>query len=361
MNLPSSEMTGLGHKKKLHDEGFDVSVVMATYNGSAHILEQLESLAGQTIMPQELVVCDDCSSDNTIEILNDFRSKAPFPVKVISNEKNLGFGDNFLKAASLAHSQWVAFCDQDDIWPQEKLATVKAAAEANPGAVLISHPSKILRDGVETGEVVGPASPGLYPPLSQDPFLVENGHCLIFKRLLLEVLDTADRPYSVHKKHIRMPHDDWITFLGTCLGDNVVLAEALVLYRMHSKNTSEAAVRKSGLSEYLRRGVLINETLISSLAKATRERADQLDRVISAEAQIMHNAEAAATYYRRLSKHADLRAKLWTENKFISRLTLITRLVVQGAYFGHKRGGLGVKEGIKDLAFGTLVRAKVSG
>ena len=63
---------------------------MATYNGAAHIQQQLESFLSQTYPPDEVVVCDDCSTDETIEILESFRESAPFTVAIHRNEKNLG-------------------------------------------------------------------------------------------------------------------------------------------------------------------------------------------------------------------------------------------------------------------------------
>src|SRR5690349_15385572 len=101
-----------------------ISVAMATYNGAPFLPEQLQSLAAQTLPPFELVVCDDGSTDRTIQILREFATSAPFPVRIHENSERLGFGDNFLKAAALCQGDWIAFCDQDDIWLPHKLETV---------------------------------------------------------------------------------------------------------------------------------------------------------------------------------------------------------------------------------------------
>src|SRR5580698_5355366 len=78
-----------------------VSIAMATYNGARYVGEQLESLARQTVLPTELVVTDDNSTDNTVDIVTAFATKAPFPVHIEKNPKRLGYRDNFMKAVSL--------------------------------------------------------------------------------------------------------------------------------------------------------------------------------------------------------------------------------------------------------------------
>src|SRR5664280_13480 len=103
----------------------NISIAMATYNGERFIREQLDSLARQTYLPCELIVSDDGSTDRTLEIVEDFAKSAPFSVRAYRNEQNLGYADNFLKAASLCDGEWIAFCDQDDVWFDNKLARVR--------------------------------------------------------------------------------------------------------------------------------------------------------------------------------------------------------------------------------------------
>src|SRR3712207_5126028 len=99
-----------------------VSVVMATYNGAEFISEQLRSLATQTRLPDELVVSDDGSSDATIDIVREFGQNAPFPVVVRQNQRKLGYGENVLTAASLGTGDYIAVCDQVDVWHPDNVA-----------------------------------------------------------------------------------------------------------------------------------------------------------------------------------------------------------------------------------------------
>jgi glycosyltransferase involved in cell wall biosynthesis len=86
-----------------------ISIAMTTYNGERFLEEQLRSLTEQTTLPNELVVCDDGSTDRTPEILAQFAKRASFPVRIVINNHRLGWRENFLKAASLYNSDYIAF------------------------------------------------------------------------------------------------------------------------------------------------------------------------------------------------------------------------------------------------------------
>lgn len=99
-----------------------VSVAMATYNGEEYIAKQLNSIVTQSIIPEEIVICDDCSKDQTVEIVNDFVKRYPtITWKLIQNEKNLGYIKNFFNAISHTTGDIIILSDQDDIWDKEKV------------------------------------------------------------------------------------------------------------------------------------------------------------------------------------------------------------------------------------------------
>ena len=102
-----------------------ISVAMCTYNGEKYLREQLESIALQTRLPAELVICDDRSTDSTSEIIRNFADSAPFPVRFNLNPVNLGgatkgITKNFEQASRLCTGDLIAFCDQDDVWLPKK-------------------------------------------------------------------------------------------------------------------------------------------------------------------------------------------------------------------------------------------------
>jgi glycosyltransferase involved in cell wall biosynthesis len=102
-----------------------VSVALCTYNGEKYIYEQLQSIAAQTLLPGEVIICDDLSTDNTIAEIERFKtSKPPFSIQVYTNSSKAGITANFFRAISLCQGEFIALCDQDDVWLPEKLATM---------------------------------------------------------------------------------------------------------------------------------------------------------------------------------------------------------------------------------------------
>jgi glycosyltransferase involved in cell wall biosynthesis len=97
-----------------------ISIALITYNGENYIRELLDSIIAQTIQDYELVVCDDCSFDSTLSILDEYAQKDN-RIKVYKNEKNIGFLKNIEKAIKLCRGEFIALADQDDIWEKEHL------------------------------------------------------------------------------------------------------------------------------------------------------------------------------------------------------------------------------------------------
>ena len=97
-----------------------VSIILATYNGATFIREQIDSLLAQTYPLKEIIIQDDGSTDDTVSICEDYAQRCPI-VHFSVNEHQLGFNQNFKSMAMKATGDFVAFCDQDDIWFPEKI------------------------------------------------------------------------------------------------------------------------------------------------------------------------------------------------------------------------------------------------
>ena len=78
----------------------NISVAMTTYNGSEYLLSQLDSIAAQTLLPEEIIICDDCSSDETINIIEQHQLFKI--IKLYVNEHRIGIVENFKKATALS-------------------------------------------------------------------------------------------------------------------------------------------------------------------------------------------------------------------------------------------------------------------
>lgn len=101
-----------------------ISIIMPAYNASENILETLDSIKKQTYQNWELIVVNDCSSDNTIELVSHFAEQVPNTVKIITNETNLGVSESRNVAVSNASGLWLALLDSDDIWLPNHLETL---------------------------------------------------------------------------------------------------------------------------------------------------------------------------------------------------------------------------------------------
>jgi glycosyltransferase involved in cell wall biosynthesis len=218
-----------------------ISIALATYNGERYLKEQLESYVKQTLLPYELVACDDASSDSTVAIVEEFSKTAPFPVRVFRNEKNLGFINNFSLAASLCHGDYIAFSDQDDIWLPDKLEVccrrMKMAEEMyGPDIPLLVHSDLCLID--EENHVIAPSHMRVkrWKHNAVDPLrtlLVQNyvsGCTMLCNRPLIKK--------SLPFPDVLMNHDGWVSMIAASTGKIFFIPEATLLYRQHENNVT---------------------------------------------------------------------------------------------------------------------------
>jgi glycosyltransferase involved in cell wall biosynthesis len=238
------------------------SVALATYNGERFLADQLASLAEQTVLPHELVVHDDGSTDGTLGILADFERASPFPVRVTRGEGRLGFADASLAAARACTGDLVALCDQDDVFLRHKLERC-AAASAEPDVLVVLHSSRVVDERLEPTGRLYPAIPRteVVPPLASDPWLAVRGMSMVVDARVVRLGASAPRPPSHYLEGEPMHHDEWLYALARALGSVAFLSEPLALYRQHGANVTRipgrlARIRDSfstGWAYYARR------------------------------------------------------------------------------------------------------------
>ena len=197
-----------------------ISVVMCTFNGAKYLAEQLDSILAQSYSNIEIIVVDDCSTDNTFEILKNYQSKDP-RIQVFQNSKNIGFVQNFSKAISLATGDYIALADQDDIWKPYKLE--KFANEIQNHSLIYSDAILIAPDGQSLNRELTRPNDHLVSGHCNQAFLFKNcvsGNTLMFKRELLQ--------YILPIPNVSF-HDIWIAFIASSLGTIAYTEEALVV------------------------------------------------------------------------------------------------------------------------------------
>jgi glycosyltransferase involved in cell wall biosynthesis len=217
-----------------------ISIAMTTYNGARYLRDQLNSLASQSLKPVELVVCDDQSGDDTISILESFAAEAPFEVRIIPNEQRLGYTQNFIKAASLCKGTLIAFCDQDDIWEDEKLGVVSDHFMGCDD-LLVSHDYSVFFEDSR------PQIPSYFQHLAlsgRTPVVNLKGCSLIFRRKLIELAGWPDASST-------WSHDMWVCFTALLFAKRGYLNQPLIRHRIHGKNTSGWVKGKAGRQRLL--------------------------------------------------------------------------------------------------------------
>jgi glycosyltransferase involved in cell wall biosynthesis len=329
-----------------------VSVALATFNGERFLREQLASLISQTRPPDELVVCDDGSTDATIALLDAFAATAPFRVRIFRNKDRLGYRDNFLQAAKLCDGQLIAYCDQDDVWLPPKLERcVDAFTVPEPPSAIVHSYAVVDQTLVSLG-FDGPkfARPGRVAPADCPLFAAHNGSALCFDRRLLALAPTLDRPEDVHAQ-APMSHDKWILFLAAAANGIHVLPERLMLYRQHGGNLAGAGtgdiasrvhrIETADYGHYLR---------LSRLADERAVVIEQIGRTPDMGPAERGPATDRGRSYRTASQALRRRAGLYAPGRTMRwRSGHLARLAADRCYSATRHGGLGIRALTKDL------------
>lgn len=339
-----------------------VSVVMATYNGARFLPEQLDSLVRQTVLPFELVVGDDGSTDGTVDLLERFRRVAPFPVTIIQNQPRLGYGQNYLNAASSARGSFIAFCDQDDVWREDKLAAALQALSARPGALFV-HAARVID---EAGQPLGVFSQGIEsvdvrPPLTHRPWSVYYGFSMVFERSLLTWIDPSERGRHTFEHDGLLSHDLWVYFLGTGLTEAILDPRPLVDYRRHGANATPDVNRRTFRAWTSSLGVAASRELRRDAIAAHRTALlDRLSRSADDEG-LRRRAAAASEHWARITAHEAARLQLYTERSSVRRAYRYLLLLASGAYGPAASAGQGSRLALKDLLAGVLALRRTDG
>jgi glycosyltransferase involved in cell wall biosynthesis len=212
-----------------------LSVALCTFEGARFLEAQLESLASQSRLPDELVACDDGSRDGTASILEAFARRAPFPVRVVVNNATLGSTANFEKAIGLCSGDLIATCDQDDAWMPEKIARTLAVFAEDPRLGLVFTDAEVV------GENLSPLGHRLWDAVGFGPGLrrlVREDRA--FEALLRQWIVTgATMTFRAAHRALVLPiprawvHDAWIALLVAAVVPLGLLEEPTIRYRQH--------------------------------------------------------------------------------------------------------------------------------
>lgn len=249
-----------------------LSVAMCTHNGAGYLREQLASIAAQHRLPTELVICDDVSTDGTLEILAAFRRDASFTVKVVRNASRLGSTRNFDQALRLCAGEIIAFSDQDDVWRPDKLAALEDALVSGAGVAL------------SNAEIVDSGGRPLGYDLWTSAGFSNRRRARVQRGEAFEVLLGCNFAYGntmafwskFRDAVLPIPacwgHDMWTALIIASQAPVALVPQMLIKYRQHRGQQVANRATRRGLLERARQSVSIDaddctyETLLYSLA-----------------------------------------------------------------------------------------------
>lgn len=266
-----------------------VSVIMAAYKGAGLIGETIESVLKQSFQDFELVVVDDCSPDNTLEVLHSFDDPR---IRVIASRINQGPVKTRNLAMANARGRYFAGLDQDDICLPHRFATQVAYLDANPDVALVAAAADLLEGGkVRPGKFRGPTTPEMIR------WHLHFGNPLVWSSVMMRA-DAARKLDPITRPEILFAEDFDLYHRIGLIGRVARIDEPLLLYRIHPGGVSKA----------------FNETMIASACKALQDVYTPIFGADSEEAAnlvIMHLSEGTAVHDRAtLEKLARVIARL---------------------------------------------------
>lgn len=325
-----------------------ISVALCTYNGAQYLQDQLDSVSTQTRPPDELVVCDDASRDDTVAMVKEFAVRVAFPVRVVCNVVNVGSTKNFERAIALCDGDIIALCDQDDVWKRHKLRTLEAAFLHSECAVIAASDADLVdADGRPTGarlwDAVG------FTPRLRAQFHAGDGLRVLMHRTCLTGATMAFRT-ELRGDVLPIPadwvHDAWIALIGSALGGIALIDEPLVAYRQHPR-------QQIGAGGGGPTGLMSQVSAASRLTAEHFERlAGQFEAVAAALRTLgprVRDRDAAALLALHAT-HLRMRGQVRARPRY-SRGPAVVRELIRGNYGRFGVGFLGWKSIAADLLF----------
>jgi hypothetical protein len=319
-----------------------LSIALCTCNGAAYLPDQLASIAAQTRLPDELVVRDDASEDDTPSIVDAFAARVPFPVRLTRNAERLGSIRNFDGAIAACSGDLIALSDQDDLWRADKLAVIERRFVDHPGVGMVFSDADLV-DAALT-----PVGVRLWARVGFDqrrqrfwrdrgalaalvPGRIVTGATMAFRSSFRPLV--LPTPGGIAP----MIHDGWIALAIAAVAGVAFIDEPLISYRTHASQqigAPEAREARLGAFESLRHVNAYSMYLVSLDALQTR----LCDGCAGRE------GVEAASRVAAIRRHFETRATM--PSRRLDRLPLVLRELIGRRYHDY---GSGLRSAIKDL------------
>lgn len=315
-----------------------ISVAIATYNGQEFIKEQLLSILNQTMPVDEIVICDDNSRDNTVQIIKDIQKEYKnIDIRLIQNNNNLGYKLNFKRVLSFCDADFIFLCDQDDIWLENKVEVMTQIMNEDKNIKVLASTYDLIDENNNPIHIdINPkfSNKNMYKckvkpnALVKVPFerlIVENSFQGCALCLRKQVNEKFQRCFSDDFHH------DWlINILASEQNGMYFLNIPLFQYRIHSKNTIglKGNVTLKGMNH------LVSTNTVDARTNTAKNCIETLNKLEELDNELGLNYPTYTNYREFFNKHI-----LYIENGKVIQL-IIQNLNPYYKYFKTFKGRL---------------------
>lgn len=215
----------------------DVSVVICTYNGGKFIRQQIASILSQTYPPAEIIIQDDCSTDDTVQVIEDMAAKDN-RIEFFKTEKHSGVNVNFVTAIARAGCEFIAWSDQDDIWRVDKLEKQLKEFQRNLGLWVCFHITQpFVNEYPDIQKPYDKRMPNF--GLERTLFLgTTPGHTMMFKKELRDFFSNRIPDNVFAKASESFYYDTMLSIVANAYGRVQCIVEPLDFHRILTSSVS---------------------------------------------------------------------------------------------------------------------------
>jgi len=330
-----------------------VSIALCTYNGAKYLPQLLDSLLAQSRLPDEVVACDDRSQDETVAILNDYAARAPFSVRVLVNDQNLGAEKNFEKAILYCSGDIVFLADQDDVWAPNKIERIVGEFDKDHEVGMVFCDAEIVDESLQR---LGPNLSVFTDLTLERREIIKRGNLF---SILLKGNIVAGPTLALRARYNKvitpiptdipgMFNDGWISIVLSMTSKCVFLNEPLVKYRQHAEQQLGADPRvfdqrtiklsRINVMERMEKRHKTRKEYVESIKSHLISRMDIPDH-------FLNTINTEIDHHREYARHYQLRGAVLSD-KHIMRLWPVLKELSSGRYH---RCSNGLRTAARDL------------